>query len=100
MAPEVMKGLDYSLSADVYSYGAMILEMFTRTPLYNSKDFDEPWSKKNNYILIQFILIIIFIEISEFVVSGNHLPIPNTVAPEIKSLIMKCWEPPEKRPSK
>lgn len=41
-----MKGLDYSLPADVYSYGAMLLELFTRAPLFNTKEFDEPWSKE------------------------------------------------------
>ena len=96
-----MKGLDYSLPADVYSYGAMVLEMFTRTPLYNTKDFDEPWSKIIK-IITYFISFSfnLFIEISEFVVSGNHLPIPNTIPPEIRNLVMKCWESPEKRPSK
>lgn len=82
MAPEVLNGQDYSLAADVYSFGIVLWEITARdTPYRNMSSFDVPLK----------------------VLQGerpNVNAIGTTVPDRIKDLIRACWdENPEKRPS-
>lgn len=82
-APEVLsKGGTYSEKADVYSFGIVLWEMFSRKPLYPD---------------------LTFFELSEQVVENDLRPnvseLPPNVPPDIIAIMQQCWQrEPEKRP--
>lgn len=83
-APEVLsKNHTYSEKADVYSFGIVLWEMFSRQPLYPDLNF---------------------FELSQKVVEEDLRPdlseLPDKVPKSIVSLMQQCWKKePEKRPS-
>eukprot|EP00727_Mastigamoeba_balamuthi_P005480 m51a1_g1551 putative serine-threonine protein (972) ;mRNA; f:41-3687 len=84
LAPEVIKGAPYAHSADVYSFGVLLYELFTEIQPYNSEKFQNPW------------------EITNWVCAGNRLDIPgpDVCPPAIADLIGRCWNQTiETRPS-
>jgi len=82
MAPEVLDGQRYTTSADVYSFGVLLLELFSGVEPYDNDKFTSPW------------------QIAQFVTAGNRLEIPKSFPQEIHDLIEKCWsQDPSARPS-
>jgi len=82
MAPEVLDGEPYSASADVYSFGMLMYELFTAKEPYLTPEFTAPW------------------HIAQFVAAGKRLEIPADVPSGIAALITVCWaHEPAKRPT-
>jgi len=82
MAPEVLDGNEYSASADVFSFGMLLYELFTATEPYLTPQFTAPW------------------HIAQFVTAGKRLEIPPGVPKHIVELIEICWaQDPSKRPT-
>ncbi len=72
MAPEVLEGKEFSTSADVYSFGIVLWEIFTRK---------EPFSQFRNYQ-----------KFKEAVVKQGVRPrIPPECPPSLAQLIERCW---------
>merc|ERR1711879_897212 len=75
MAPEMIKDKKYGDSVDVYSFGMILLQLFTKRKL-----FYELGNRDSLNTLFQ-------------VVNHNLRPnIPTTVPPDIATLIQKCWD--------
>jgi len=82
MAPEVLDGEPYSASADVYSFGMLMYELFTAKEPYLTPEFTAPW------------------HIAQFVAAGKRLEIPADVPRGVAELITVCWaHDPAKRPT-
>jgi serine/threonine protein kinase len=81
MAPEVMLKKAFNEKADVYSFGIMLWEFFTRKPPFpHHKDFEE---FKN-----------------AVAVNGERPEIPAGCEASLVTLMKKCWhKDPERRPS-
>lgn len=79
MAPEIIRHEKYSLSADVYSFGIFLWELFFKTT---------PFQGLNP------------IEAAYSVAKSNLRPvIPDGTNPHLRSLIITCWHPnPDSRP--
>ncbi|KAJ3344109.1 hypothetical protein HDU93_003272 [Gonapodya sp. JEL0774] len=83
MAPEVIKGKGYSAKVDIWSLGALTVEMFTG---------HHPWRQRHD-------------EISEVTVlyklgqPNAQPPIPDSLSPEAKDFLKKCFSDPESRPT-
>ncbi|KAK8889950.1 hypothetical protein M9Y10_034706 [Tritrichomonas musculus] len=79
MAPEVILGNNYSFSADVFSYGMMLWELY-------SGDFPFSWVPRAR--------------VTDEIIDDTPLPYKMPIAKELKKLIedCKCIDP-EKRPS-
>eukprot|EP01047_Picozoa_sp_COSAG01_P007737 COSAG01_NODE_296_length_19281_cov_212.029507_15_plen_118_part_00 len=79
MAPEVLRGEEYSRSADIYSYGVILWEMVTR---------EEPFKGINAFAIA-------------FQVGSDEqkLQIPEDCAPVWRHLMTLCWSPPLHRPT-
>jgi serine/threonine protein kinase len=72
MAPEVLEGKEFSTSADVYSFGIVLWEIFTRK---------EPFNQFRNYQ-----------KFKEAVVKQGVRPrIPPECPPSLQQLIERCW---------
>ncbi|GAB0495206.1 hypothetical protein MMPV_006504 [Pyropia vietnamensis] len=79
MAPEVMDGEPYTSAADVFSFGVILWELYTRR---------EPW-KGLRPVQILF----------KVGVEGARLPIPADLPPPIAALLRECWaDDPAERP--
>ncbi|EGG21390.1 PKC domain-containing protein [Cavenderia fasciculata] len=79
MAEEVVKGQSYENSADIYSFGIMLWEMFTRKI---------PFEGMNEFERINFVL------------KGGRPTIPDTVPIKLANLIRQCWDSnPSARPT-
>ncbi|MDA8532035.1 protein kinase [bacterium] len=79
MAPEVLRGEEYTLSADVYSYGVIIWEMVTRS---------EPFKGVNAYAIAH-----------QVGTGGRRLEVPADCPPFWRRLMLRCWAEPDERPS-
>lgn len=84
MAPEVLLGQPYNEKVDVFSFGIILYELFSRRMLVadfmNTNEFDE--SKNHAYR----------------VAAGFRPPCPSFMPEEMKRLVEKCWAgPPELR---
>ena len=78
MAPEIINGKDYTLSADIFSFGMLLYEMNT---------FNKPFEMKKGT------------EIIEDIKNGNRPTIPNNIDKNMRKLIQQCWdEEPSNRP--
>lgn len=83
MAPEMLESDYYSFPADVYSFGITLHEIYTEREPYTELKFKHLW------------------DITEFVLNGNRMKIPDTIPTPVANIIKKCWsQKPEKRPSK
>jgi len=81
MAPEVLDGERYTVSADVFSFAILLLELFTAVEPYDPDTFKSPF------------------HIAQFVTSGKRLTIPSKVPSPIADLITHCWDhDPKSRP--
>eukprot|EP00056_Hartaetosiga_gracilis_P004239 m.72841 g.72841 ORF g.72841 m.72841 type:complete len:1162 (-) comp11758_c2_seq4:142-3627(-) len=79
-APEVHQGDLYSLSADVYSFGIVMWEIYTRQLPF--EHLNSPWA------------------VREAVINGERPSIPKDLCTNIKSLMERCWaEDATQRPS-
>jgi serine/threonine protein kinase len=79
MAPELLAGEKYNEKVDVYSFGMVLLECFTRK---------SPWQGMPSSA------------ITDMVSRCDRPPIPETVPPVFERLIRTCWhQEPENRPS-
>lgn len=80
MAPEILKGSEFSFSADVYSFSVCLWQCLTRK---------RPWSNIKDIHKLK----------AEVCVKDKRLPIPEDVSPEIVALVEDCWNAtPTKRP--
>jgi tRNA A-37 threonylcarbamoyl transferase component Bud32 len=80
MAPECLEGKDHTPSADIYSYGMLLWEIFTQQRPYTA------WKDKK--------------QIEKDVLAGQREKIPDIVVPPLADLIRRCWQPdPQKRPA-
>eukprot|EP00055_Hartaetosiga_balthica_P016027 m.98859 g.98859 ORF g.98859 m.98859 type:complete len:1251 (-) comp9023_c2_seq2:133-3885(-) len=70
-APEVHQGSDYSLSADVYSFGIVMWEVYTRELPF--EHLRTPW------------------EIRTAIIDGERPAIPKHISSDIKILMERCW---------
>jgi hypothetical protein len=84
MAPEVMMGKPYDRKVDVYSYGVVLCELFSRTPAYSHK-----------------LQTITYNDILDLVLDMGATPlIPEWCGAKLKSLISRCLNrDPASRPS-
>ncbi|KAH3743409.1 tyrosine protein kinase [Pelomyxa schiedti] len=81
MAPEIIQDGPYSTSADVFSFAILVFQVWTEKEPYDVAQFSSVW------------------KISDFVISGSRLPIPDTVPPSMRELISACWaQDPADRP--
>ncbi|RIA99360.1 kinase-like domain-containing protein [Glomus cerebriforme] len=80
MAPEILRGKEYTKKSDVYSLGIIINEIISIIPPFN----DEP----HDYYL------------SLDICRGKRSKISDETPDSLKELIQKCWDAiPENRPS-
>ena len=81
MAPECFTSTDYSRKVDVFSYGIMIYELWTRKRAYED-------------------LYLTMDTVAKMVATEDFRPaIPKHWPPELKGFIEECWDPnPEVRP--
>jgi len=80
LAPEVLKGEEYSNKVDIYSFGVILYEMVTRTHYMDHKRY--------------------YYAISDAITSGERPELPEHCMPELRTLITKCWAlDPNARPS-
>ncbi|KAF2072085.1 hypothetical protein CYY_006605 [Polysphondylium violaceum] len=70
MSEEVIRGEQYTQSADVYSFGIVLWEMFTQ---------ETPFKSLTDYQRVNFVL------------EGGRLEIPTTVPSKIAHFIQLCW---------
>lgn len=83
MAPEMLETDYYSFPVDVFGFGISLHEIYTEKEPYSELGLKHLW------------------DITEFVIAGNRMDIPDTVPYQISEVIKKCWaQKPEKRPSK
>jgi serine/threonine protein kinase len=83
MAPEVLDSKPYNTSADVYSF-AMMMWYFCAEyqPYTKGTEFGTPWA------------------VSDFVLKGKRLPIPDGTPQSLSSLMVRGWDAiPAKRPN-
>ena len=78
-APEVLQSSANSEKSDVYSYGVVLWEIFTRRV---------PWEDKN---AMQVVLMVGF--------HNQHLDIPDSVPPWARDIIQDCFKEADSRPS-
>ncbi|GAM20944.1 hypothetical protein SAMD00019534_041190 [Acytostelium subglobosum LB1] len=79
MAEEVIRGEKYQQSADVYSFGIVLWELFTR---------EKPFDGMHEFERVTYVL------------KGGRPAIPDTVPPIISELIQRCWHAnPTMRPN-
>jgi tRNA A-37 threonylcarbamoyl transferase component Bud32 len=78
-APEVLQSSANSEKSDVYSYGVVLWEIFTRKV---------PWEDKN---AMQVVLMVGF--------HNQHLEIPDSVPPWARDIIQDCFKEADSRPS-
>ena len=85
MAPEVLMNVNYTEKADVYSFGVILVEMYTGDVPYTGADFQ---SIKNQVQLI-----------SRIVTEHLH-PDTSMLPPALAQLVYDCWnQTPSLRPS-
>ena len=82
MAPEILDTKPYSKSADVYSFGITMYELWTEKTPYSNSGFTKPW------------------DIAQFVVSGKRLPVPRDMPASYAAIMQACWaHEPTQRPT-
>jgi serine/threonine protein kinase len=74
MAPEVLRRTGHNHSADIWSFGCLIIEMVSGKP---------PWTVTGAK----------FSEILGYISSGVHPPFPNNLSKELSSLLEICLNP-------
>eukprot|EP01094_Clydonella_sp_ATCC50884_P021946 TRINITY_DN493_c0_g3_i1.p1 TRINITY_DN493_c0_g3~~TRINITY_DN493_c0_g3_i1.p1 ORF type:complete len:2040 (-),score=911.87 TRINITY_DN493_c0_g3_i1:136-6255(-) len=80
LAPEIMNNDEYTEKADVYSYGVMLWELYTREDFFGEISFMSALENK--------------------VIEGQRPAIPDHCPAEYRHLIETCWSGnPEERPS-
>ena len=82
MAPEVLEDEGYSKAADVYSFSILMHEVYTEKEPFSEFGFKKPW------------------HMSEHVIKGGRMSIPDACPSDFSALINKCWaQDPNERPS-
>ena len=80
MAPEIVKGQQYTEKADVYSYGIILWQLAARS--------DDPYKEEPNQFAI-----------TQRVLEGRRPEIPKDCDPGYARFIQWCWhQEPEERP--
>ncbi len=74
MAPEVLEGKEFSTSADVYSFGIVLWEIYTRK---------DPFSQFRNYQKFK----------EAIARQGVRPVIPTDCPPSLRALMERCWAP-------
>ncbi|GAM20898.1 hypothetical protein SAMD00019534_040730 [Acytostelium subglobosum LB1] len=83
LAPEVMASMPYSEPSDVYAFGIMLWELYTRAHPYDEFAFGQWMSKLEDEIIL-----------------GLRPTIPASCPPEYVELIQSCWaHEPNSRPT-
>lgn len=79
MSPEILNGAKYDYTADIYSFGVLLWQLWTQEEPYGS--FETQFA------------------IYRFVLEGKRLPFPEDVLPEYKDVAERAWSPvPSERP--
>ena len=71
LAPEIIKGKEYTEKADVYAYGVILYEILTLKPFLSEYRF--------------------FSEMEDSIVAGKRPELPSDGNPRLLSLIEDCW---------
>ena len=71
-APELLMKKKYGIEVDIFSFAIVCYEIFTRKVPY--ENFKHLW------------------DITDFVVEGKRLDIPNEIDDEMKTIISDCWK--------
>ncbi|ELP84403.1 serine/threonine protein kinase HT1, putative [Entamoeba invadens IP1] len=74
MAPEILEGLKYTKSSDVFSFGITMYEVFGWCDAYPKQSFKFPW------------------KIAEFVMSKKRLVKKESIPDGLFVLIQNCWK--------
>ncbi|EGG25213.1 RasGEF domain-containing protein [Cavenderia fasciculata] len=83
LAPEVMASMAYSEPSDVYAFGIILWELYTRAHPYDEFQFGQ-WMSK----------------LEDEIIRGLRPTIPTTCPPEYAELIQSCWtHEPNSRPT-
>ncbi|EXX60478.1 hypothetical protein RIR_jg12051.t1 [Rhizophagus irregularis DAOM 181602=DAOM 197198] len=80
IAPEVLRGIEFTKASDVYGFGFVMLEIICGNVPFSDKDYD--------------------IHLALKICKGERPPIPEYTPEPYAALIERCWDPiPTKRPT-
>jgi len=80
LAPEVLDSKPYDLRIDIYAFGIVLWELFSRSKIFEEEKFIS--------------------RIHSLIVEGERLPIPSHCPETYKRVITSCWNHnPDQRPS-
>ncbi|KAH3742599.1 protein serine/threonine kinase [Pelomyxa schiedti] len=81
-APELIENQMYSPSCDIFSYAVLLYELYIEKEPYPNTEFKS------------------FFAVTQFILTGQRRPIPETCPSDLASLIADCWaQDPLQRPT-